>query len=851
MLYCPDRKTQLGMIFPANNIELTANFNSISEITFTVPRTYFDVKTGRYVETQYYNDLKPQMVVEINAIEEVFSVPVYDSDGNITSNKKIDLEWWVINSTDETYDGVSLKKKVTCYSYEHTLKRRTIALSASEGAGATSYALHTENGETIYAIQAMLPNDGTYFKTSFGKTDSNGNFVSCQLEDGSVMISITKSQLAETNETSISRYLANQIILQLYTDSHRAKRSNGSVCSASLNTEIKYINSLIDKYSEDNGVSKEYYIVYTTYKSITGLIKNEAPSWRFGSISPNIKTSYSYIEDTSTNAYDLLMTTVSKNFECFPVFDNTNLVIHLLSKTDYVGQLKSGFHLGWNNCIKESSINTEQNEPCTALAVYSENTSDYDMGLINPTGDNIIYNFGEYTDYMSEELQSKCAAWTHKLSMFDVTSEKVGYWIAYYTQQKQRLYTKVAEALEDYCDVASQINAYLEDDGTNTIKMTETFYVSSNLTSYGWYKPINENNENAGKNAPYSYPYLYNKYQTWNDALVDKTEHKKRFHSIGMLKRLLTKSKKYYSVRLQYDIAAFKYYVANFYRKSIYLTTKLNNNTYIGNEYKDFINSSFLNSPQNTYGMYRKMFCNKGGFKNVLSGLSDIYTEVVEGYASLANGTISDISQNSFPDIYHYCKGFPSETISNYFDIPEYSKRDGVGVAHFDSSLENFGAEYRKDIDKYIMNGVYTNSEIRFPDISDISNSGVIRNNTDLVINGLKELKRSAKTSHKTISATNYEFSVSPVNFILMHEYKDMLKHLFLGGIIKAEVSPDCWQEAYLLSIKLNYDNPSDIEMTFSNNYDMKPLKYRFADLYNQVSANTSISNTFTADLYD
>lgn len=853
-LCCPDRKTRLGMLFPVNNVTIALRFGTISELTFTIPSAFYDSVQGKYINVANYDKLKPQLLIESNTIDGVYSVPIYDDDGNITSREGIDIRWWVINSVDESFDGVVAKKTVKAFSYEHTLKRRNIYLTASQNVGATSYRLHSNNQETTYMIQGSIPYDGIYFNKNF-KSDIksvvdnyNKTHTPVNIEyvgaTGQVNISITESELSTMLDVfgyneylSIDEFLTRIVVDYLYSQHYKNVRS---ISSASLKKELEYANSLLEIYSESNGVSDDYYLTRTTYDSIIGMVVKDCPSWSVGSVSPSLRSKYSYIQDMSANAYDLLMTTVSKNYECFPVFDNTNLKIHLLTKSDFVDCLNSGFHLGLQNAIKETNVTSDTNEPCTALAVYSENTTDYDMGLINPTGDNIIYNFDTYKEYMPDSVSKLISNWTHKIDMFSDVSKAIGRWIIYYSQQKQRWQTKMATALENYADVCTEINTYKD----VTTKMAETYSLSANQTSYGWYNlPTNSGNI-GGAVEPYTWGHLKGVEVAWNNG---DTTYISRFHSTSYLGRLIKCSERYYKYRHQYNIAAFKYYLAAFYRKVIYKTCVLSNTPSLSKVNKFMTNKQYYGSENNTFSMYSTLFNNKGAYKLVVPGYVDEFNKIVVNQSAIPFED-KTIDSYNLPSVYPYTGGSSKANIKNYFN----SKNNTYDMESFYSCSNCIlsGVNYRKDIDKYIMNGTWTNSDIKFPDIIDVGSTGVIKFNTDTVINNLSKLKSLAISDHVQKSQDRYTFSITPINFLFMSEYKDMLNKLYLGSVVKAEVSPNNWVETYLLELQLNYDSPSDVTMTFSNDYRSRLLKFKFADLYRQLSQNTTISNSYTSDLY-
>lgn len=166
-------------------------------------------------------------------------------------------------------------------------------------------------------------------------------------------------------------------------------------------------NEVINLYTPD--VVKNY----VQYKQIeidgndyiTGLkLRNEGllnriadcTGWKIGYVSESLITKYRTFESEGlNNAYSLLTKDIPSMYKCFIIFDTKNMIIHALTKEELI--TKSDLVASYNNIIKSSHIDTQDNDIVTALKVHTADDT-YSVGLVNPLGGDMIYNFGFYKD---------------------------------------------------------------------------------------------------------------------------------------------------------------------------------------------------------------------------------------------------------------------------------------------------------------------------------------------------------------------------------------------------------------------------------------------------------------------
>lgn len=254
------------------------------------------------------------------------------------------------------------------------------------------------------------------------------------------------------------------------------------------------------------------------------------PDWTIGYINQNVITRYRTVSEVDNgNIYSFLINTIQPLYQCYFLFDTVKKTINILAQTD-VAHIQSSTHLTWDNALKSLQVSNSDTSYVTALRVHTAEDQ-YGIGLVNPTGNNIIYDFSHIRDNLDfvvdpkhykdensgEAYTLKESVERYEQSISDTISgiNKWGYSSTYrqsaqelidLTLQKIKLESKLAERLDDYLKIADTINIYLQDDFTSsallsTIMLTD---VPRSLVSM----------QNDVANGDYSYYHsrtLYNK----------------------------------------------------------------------------------------------------------------------------------------------------------------------------------------------------------------------------------------------------------------------------------------------------------------------------------------------------
>lgn len=220
-------------------------------------------------------------------------------------------------------------------------------------------------------------------------------------------------------------------------------------------------------------------------RGLLNQILDYLPNWNIGYVSLNVCSKYRTFNDLdNVNLYSFLTNDVQSAYQCYFVFDNDNRLIHIINGTVDEDSLKgleggrlgsqSSLYISWDNAIKQTNIHTTDSRCVTALRVHSADDK-CGLGLINPTGNNILYNFdscSRHMNFIADKSKNRTLLVAVQTFLNAIESERSGYNrvakdLIKANLETIKLKTKVSEALSKYRSVADKINIYLADDYPN------------------------------------------------------------------------------------------------------------------------------------------------------------------------------------------------------------------------------------------------------------------------------------------------------------------------------------------------------------------------------------------------
>ena len=203
------------------------------------------------------------------------------------------------------------------------------------------------------------------------------------------------------------------------------------------------------------------YIADSTYRFLsddanntTGLLEMlvaTIPLWTIGYVDNAVASKFRTFEDidTSLNMHAFMIENMQDAYECIFVFDVIRRIINVYDQNNYVRQ--TDIHITKEDLIRSIDITENADNLYTAISVLGD--ENVTISAINPLGGNVIYNFDNYLDWMSDGLRTKVIAWQNA-----VESNKQSYY-----DMNLRYYTKLEQASNYHMElqkIAAQITMY-------------------------------------------------------------------------------------------------------------------------------------------------------------------------------------------------------------------------------------------------------------------------------------------------------------------------------------------------------------------------------------------------------
>ena len=106
-----------------------------------------------------------------------------------------------------------------------------------------------------------------------------------------------------------------------------------------------------------------------------------------------------------------------------------------------------------------------------------------------------------------------------------------------------------------------------------------------------------------------------------------------------------------------------------------------------------------------------------------------------------------------------------------------------------------------------------------------------------------QELYEQGQRALDKLSQPTYTMELTAGNYLFIDKFKAFSSETELGALIHAEVKPNTWIQPILLEVSIDYDNPSELGMTFGNRFRLSTAEWTFADLFNSNAKTSSFVN--------
>lgn len=554
---------------------------------------------------------------------------------------------------------------------------------------------------------------------------------------------------------------------------------------------VDLVNSsswIIDKYDTKNGSNNTYTVTKTSKQYMGRGLLNEImdilPDWSIGHISSKLMTRYRQFDDVdNSDIYQFLTDNVQQAYQCFFVFDNDNKTISAYTQEDILKA--SNVVLNWNNAIKNLKITSSSTSRVTGLRVHTAD-DEYGLGLVNPYGGNVIYNFNEVLDQMEFVADNSPFDPLKRNQILDGEGNFVRY----------RTLREAVESMQYFAEHPSAENRYAQ-----------------------YIKPF------AGTGIPMT-------------SLTDYYNCAKNFISVN---------EQYYTIKTlaAEQLSTFKSVVDRIntllmdYHPNNYQDYILSDRPPMG---LPATRSSYTNyCGQGLYQEYRN--ASQNYWDSYLDVRGNAQARIVDG-----DGTWR-CSINTQLNLYLSALRIVSQKLNlNYFRqkklITKYP--DGNTSLPQNPTAEEVAAKDEFSLltpaeilalQPFIIEGDWTNEYAVFSDTY----------GADDIIDTLKSVKEQAQFDlDNYYSKYSYDFETDMLNWLALAEMNSQVKRLRVGQTLNLNTEDNKWVSPILLELHINYTDPNDFSMKFTTDYNRKPADFRYSDLFGSISRVSASDKQFT-----
>lgn len=161
--------------------------------------------------------------------------------------------------------------------------------------------------------------------------------------------------------------------------------------------------------------------------TVMGIILSEVPSWRIGTISSDLIGKYRTYSVNDQAIYNFMKSDLQKAYGCIFDFDTYTRTIHVRSVEDFIST--KAVYLSSKNLI--DNIEIEENIEALVTVLDVHGADDLDIRSVNPMGVNKIYNLDAYMNesYFSKEMIMQWQNWkqtfdSYQQTYFDISVEQ-------------------------------------------------------------------------------------------------------------------------------------------------------------------------------------------------------------------------------------------------------------------------------------------------------------------------------------------------------------------------------------------------------------------------------------------
>jgi hypothetical protein len=511
------------------------------------------------------------------------------------------------------------------------------------------------------------------------------------------------------------------------------------------------------------------------------------PTWSIGTVDASLLLLYRTFTSNNKTIYDFLVNDMEKAYGCVFEFDTVNKTVSAI--TNVIPPIETKTFLSFDNLISKIEFKKITEEICTALYCYGGDN--LDIRNVNPLGGAVIYDFSYFktSNWMNTGLISSLTDWENKL------------------ETQQPIYANLLATLEVYNSEMIILETEMTDLLGQLAAMEET-----KAAILAQIPPGDPDILPAGNPINVQIANLYLLIALKNEQLSSKqvlittttTSIRKIVHSLFFTSKISFDNflddidtigenlattwnnwQETYNVDSGYPYFDPGYLVAQTQNITILMVQATEQLGIIN----DYLNAGFSSYPP------------PDGNLTTLAGYINNMTSILSSLLALLQSIIPNTVTTITVDN-------TINWLASYLEIIYYS--------------ENMTYDQYLELSTYIYENTYTNNNIVQTDIMTV---------TEIQAQSQSLYDQSLVVLAK-ISQPRYEFSGTFSNFIALKEFSSFTASLQMGKAIYVKKDDDGTPiEAILLEITINYDNPTDFDMTFGNSYRLDNSNFIYGDL--------------------
>lgn len=538
-----------------------------------------------------------------------------------------------------------------------------------------------------------------------------------------------------------------------------------------------------------------------TIANFIDLWSNCCPMWNCTYISNDLKKNINgdeiyrtITEISSENAYNFLLNEIQNAFDCIVDFDYINRTISIYSQAEYVKLFQTTIHIP-KNLLNSLGIEGNYDNSYTALEVTGDN--EIEIRMVNPTGNNVVYNFNSKLDWMEPKLREKVKKWSQTIEYYkDYYYELSPVW--YKAQEDiNNLYNDYLVACENL-DIHMQTKRNIKaSNDTDEIKSTALANINKEIKIdlKGGYREVEISRVIVDK-LPQN---------------ADEWDENKLY---------------YYILDINSDTDELQWTYINSWEDWVNLS-KVSPLYNIDN--LDFNAKTYYFLENNTYREVNKeAWDKKSPLYLYYIGLYDFGDKIGDNYDQtncwkVHSGYDESIIINALEDNKYYV----NSSLYSYKFIKE--KIDKINTeCGLDTKSDIFNNKDLLQLSNYIKTGKYVDNSITITDSMTYMEKA----------EAAKSLMDKSIRKLDTVIENSEKISIDIKGFIFDIIFAPYTKQLKSGCIINIEVSDDVFEKIYLTSFSIDYEEKT-ISFTLGNKYNKYDIKSLFNEVLGDISKST------------